>query len=138
MSGDDSISRTINRKTMQGTRREIPTYADPIYRLPPKPTETPFQEIRRKLTDIDSDTLEQGINTDFEKNSPYQEGVISEIYQRPNRSYFQEPPELKILVSTGNLVQMFLPKQAHIDKILKITQRKVLKGTHLPVTIKEM
>ena len=26
-----------------------------------------------------------------------------------------------------------LPKQADIDKILKIIQRKVLKGTHLPV-----
>ena len=32
------------------------------------------------------------------------------------------------------LVQKFLPKQADIDKILKILQRKVLKGTHLPVT----
>ena len=31
-----------------------------------------------------------------------------------------------------------LPKQADIDKILKIIQRKVLKGTHLPVTVKEI
>ena len=29
-----------------------------------------------------------------------------------------------------------MPKQTDIDKILKIIQRKVLKGTHLPVTIK--
>ena len=28
-------------------------------------------------------------------------------------------------------------KQSDIDKILKIIQRKVLKGTHLPVTVKE-
>ena len=28
-------------------------------------------------------------------------------------------------------------KQSDIDKILKIRQRKVLKGTHLPVTIKK-
>ena len=42
-------------------------------------------------------------------------------------SYFQEPPELKCLVSTGNLVQKCLPKQADIDEILKIIQRKVLK-----------
>ena len=33
---------------------------------------------------------------------------------------------------------MFLPKQADIDKILKIIQRKVLEGTHLPVTVKEI
>ena len=32
----------------------------------------------------------------------------------------------------------FLTKQADIDKILKVIQRKVLKGTHLPVEIKEI
>ena len=37
----------------------------------------------------------------------------------------------------GRLVQKFLPKQADTDKILKVIQRKVLKGTHLPVTVKE-
>ena len=36
----------------------------------------------------------------------------------------------------GNLIQKFLPKQAYIDKILKVIQRKVLKGTHLLVEIK--
>ena len=35
-------------------------------------------------------------------------------------------------------MQKFLPKQADIDKILKIIQRKVLKGTHLTVTVKEI
>ena len=38
----------------------------------------------------------------------------------------------------GNLIQKFLPKQADIDKILKKIQRKVLKGTHLLVEIKEI
>ena len=42
------------------------------------------------------------------------------------------------LINTNNLVQKYLPKQTDIDKILKIIQRKVLKGTHLPVTIKEI
>ena len=31
------------------------------------------------------------INLDFEENSPFQEGVISEAYQRPDKSFFQEP-----------------------------------------------
>ena len=31
-----------------------------------------------------------------------------------------------------------MPKQTDIDRILKVIQRKVLKGTHLPVTIKEI
>ena len=33
---------------------------------------------------------------------------------------------------------MVLPKQADIDKILNIKHRKFLKGTHLPVSIKEI
>ena len=37
-----------------------------------------------------------------------------------------------------NLIQKFLPKQADVDKILQINQRKVLKGTCLPVEIKEI
>ena len=60
------------------------------------------------------------------------------MYQRPDRLYFQEPPELESQVSTGKLVQRFLPKQTDIDKILEIIQRKVLKGTHLPITMKEI
>ena len=90
----DSISRTIRGKGMQDIRGEIPAYADPIYRPPPKPTEIPLQVIPRKPVDSDTDDLEQDINMAFVENFPYQEGVISEMYQRPDRSYFQEPPEL--------------------------------------------
>ena len=86
---------------MQGIRREIPAYADPFYRTPPKPTEITTQVIPRKILDSDIDAVEQDNNMDFEENSPHQEGVIVEIYQRPDKSYFQEPPELQDLVSTG-------------------------------------
>ena len=123
---------------MQDIRREISVYADQFYRPPPKPTEIPKQIFPRKILDSDIDSLGQDINTDFEENSPHQEGVTSKICQRPDKSYFQEPPELQGLVNTGKLVQKFLPKQADVDKILKIMQREVLKGTHLPVTVKEI
>ena len=75
---------------------------------------------------------------DFKDNSPFQEGVISEMYQRLDRSYFQEPQDLESLINTDRLVQKFLLKQVDIDEILKGIQRKVLKGTHLPVTVKEI
>ena len=77
-------------------------------------------------------------NVDIEENSPFQEGIISEIYERPDTSYIQEPLELKDLIDTTKLIQKFLPKQMDIDKILDIIKRKVLKGTHLPLTIKEI
>ena len=35
-------------------------------------------------------------------------------------------------------MQKYLPQQADIDKILDIFKRKVLKGTHLPLTITEI
>ena len=74
------------------------------------------------------------INKDFEENSLYQEGIILETYQRPGISKLLEPPELADLINTNNSVQKYLPNQTDIDKILKIIQRKVLKGTHFPVT----
>ena len=78
------------------------------------------------------------INTILEENSTYQEGIISDTYERLDRSYIKEPPELKELHDTTKIVQTFLPKQTDIDKILDMIQRKVLKGTHLPITIKEI
>ena len=42
--------------------------------------------------------------TDFEENSPFHEGVISKTYQRPDKSFFQEPQELESHINTGRLV----------------------------------
>ena len=36
------------------------------------------------------------------------------------------------------MIQTFLPKQADIDRILRVIQRKVLKGTQFSVEIKEI
>ena len=75
---------------------------------------------------------------EIEENSPFQEGIISEIYERPDASYIQEPWELKDLIDTTKLIQKFLLKQTDIDKVLDIIKRKVLKGTHLLLMIKEI
>ena len=67
---------------------------------------------------------------DIEQNSLFQEGIISETYKRPY--------ELTDLIDTTKLIQKFLPKRKDIDKILDIIKRKVLKGAHLPLIIKEI
>ena len=69
-----------------------------------------------KQTDLE---LDLETNRDIEENSPYQEGIISEIYQRPHKSQSEDPPELTDLINTEKIVQKYLPKQADIDKILK-------------------
>ena len=78
------------------------------------------------------------INLDFEENSPFQEGIMSKAFQRPDKSFFQNPKDLGDLINKENLIHKFLPKQTDIDKILAVTQRKVFKGTHLPVEVKEI
>ena len=50
----------------------------------------------------------------------------------------QEPQELTDLIDTTKLIQNYSPKQMGIDKILDIMKRKVLKGTLLPLTVKEI
>ena len=56
---------------------------------------------------------------DFEEKSSHQDSVISYVCQRPDKSYFQEPPELQSQVDTGKLVQKLVPKQADMDKVIK-------------------
>ena len=82
--------------------------------------------------------IKESLKIEIEENSPFQESIISEVYERPDKLYFQELTELKDLINTNNIVQWFLPKQTDIDKILEIVRRKVLKGMHLPLMIKEI
>ena len=63
---------------------------------------------------------------------------MSEIFQRLVKSFFQEPKELGNLINKGNLIHKYLPKQTDIDRILEIIQRKVMKGSHLLVKIREI
>ena len=105
----------------------LPPYLVSQRRPPPKP---PDQLSERQEVDESK--------TEIEENSPFQENIISKICERPDKSYFQEPVELKDLIDTNNILQQFLPKQTDIDKILEIIRKKVLKGTHLPLTIKEI
>ena len=76
--------------------------------------------------------------TDIEENSPHQEGIITEAYVAPDQSYLEQPQELIKLVNTSKFVQRHLLQQADINKILNVIKRKLLKGTHLPITIKEI
>ena len=105
---------------------DVPLIPDPLH----KPSS--LQQNANKINQ------NPNINLDFEENSPFQEGIISQTIQRLDKSFFQNPKELEDLIDMGNLIHRFFPKQTDIDKILQIIQRKVLKGTHLPVEVKEI
>ena len=109
-------------------------YHDPYTRPSPRPPDvTDPLDSWKDLLDND---LERKV--EIEENSPFWEGIISEIYERPDMSYIHEPHKLKDLIDTTKLIQKCLPKQTDIDKILDIIKRKVLKGMYLPLTIKDI
>ena len=108
---------------------DIPLHPDLLLRTPKQ------QTIKQSAQEIN---LNPNINFDFEENLPFQEGIILETFQRWDKSFFQNLKELGDLISKENLAHKFIPKQTDIDKILEVIQRKVLKGTHLPVEVKEI
>ena len=139
-------TRKTNSQQHTGTAhdRTYPSVTDRVNNDKSFPPGVPLlphsvHEPLQKKHNIDNpQNMNTEINLDIEENSPFQEGVISELIQRPDKSFFQNPISLKDIIDTNNLVHRFLPKQMDIDKILHIIQRKVLKNTHLPVEIKEI
>ena len=86
--------------------RPTPPYHDLYVRPPPRPPDvTNIIDNQKDLLDNDIDR-----NVGIEENSPSQEGIISETYVRPDRLYVQEPYELKDLIDSTKLIQIFLPK----------------------------
>ena len=114
--------------------KQIPPYIHPITRPPPRPLDLDNSNNRINIRP----ELITNPSIDFEENSPHQEGIISKMYESPDKSYIRKPHELSDLVDTSKIVQKYLTKQTDIDKILDIIKRKVLKGTHLPLTIKQI
>ena len=80
----DSGTKLIDRKMIQDAAREIPIYQIQFV-IPPKPVKTSEPKIPGSLSYIDPE-----LNTDLKDNSAFQEGVISELYQRTDKSDFQE------------------------------------------------
>ena len=74
---------------------------------------------QRSQSSTSIEDINPNINFDFEENSPFQEGVMSETFQRTDKSFFQEMKELGNLVNKGNLVHKYLPKQMDIGKYIK-------------------
>ena len=104
---------------------DVPLHLDPLLKL-------------STLQNTNKTKNSPNINLEFEENSPFQECIISETFQRPDKSFLQNPKELGDLMDKGNFIHKFLPKQTDIDTILEIIERKILQGTHLPVKIKEI
>ena len=135
------LTHSINNANGKMSNRDplIPDvlfHPGPVYKPPPELIKqiVSYPASSQSSTNIDNINL----NFDFEENSPFQEGVTSKTFQRPDISFFQEPKELGNFINKENLIHKYLSKQTDIDKMLEVIQREVLKGTHLPVKIEEI
>ena len=91
----DETESKIPKSIMEFPRSEmLPLYLVPQARPPPKPPDKPLRK-----QEVES------LKIEIEENLPFQESIISEVYERPDKSYFQEPIELKDLIDTNNIVQ---------------------------------
>ena len=91
----NGIGPKMPKSVMEMPRSEmLPSYLVPQSRPPPKPLDN-----LSKKQEAESSKIE------IEENLPFQESIISEVYERPDKSYFQEPTELKDLIDTNNIIQ---------------------------------
>ena len=88
------------------TDTQILIYPDPLMKPPPRLPDVKKQDDRKINSDLDLE-----INKDFEENSLYQEGIISEIYQKPDKSQLLEPPKSADLININNKLQKYLPNK---------------------------
>ena len=124
--------------TQNETDTKIPTKYPQIYQNYTQLVMRPCPRPPDPLRPTPKANAEMGPNLDFKENSPHKEGIITEMYESPDKSYLEQPQELSGLMDSTKLIHKYLPKEVDIDKIMNIIKRKVLKGTHLPLTIKEI
>ena len=95
---------------------DVPFHPGPVYKPLPEliKQNVSYPQSSHGSTNIDNIKP----NFDCEENSPFQEGIMSETFQRLNKSFFQEPKELSNLLNQENLIHKYFPKQTDIDKML--------------------
>ena len=82
----------------------------PVIEIPRSEMLPPYLVLQNRPPLKPPDQLPKGQEVDTSKiekevNSPFQESIISEVYKRPDKTYFQEPIELKDLIDTNHIIQ---------------------------------
>ena len=81
----DEIGPKMPKSIMEIPRSEmLPPYLVPQIRPPPKPTDNLSKE-----KEVESSKIE------IEENSSFQESIISEVYERPDKPYFSRADRVK-------------------------------------------
>ena len=110
----DEIRKSQMAQSIENILEQTYLPQKPIIPMHPIRMSNPIPKLPERVIQNDRQTdleLDLEINRDIEENLPYQEGIISEIYQRPHKSQLVDPPELTDLVNTERIVQKYLPNR---------------------------
>ena len=111
---------------------DVPFHLDPLLRPPKQPIN---QNMMHNQNSHNVEDIKPNINFDFEENSPFQEGIISETFQRPDKSFFQDPKELGDLINKGNYI--FTKTDGYRQNTRSYTEKSA-KRHNLPVEVKKI
>ena len=83
-----SINNANGKKTNNNPLiQDVLFHPGPVYRPPPKPIK---QDVSYpQISQISNNIENINPNFDFEENSPFQEGIMSETFQRLDKSFFK-------------------------------------------------
>ena len=125
------LTHSINNANGKMSNRDplipdVSFHPGPVYKPPPEliKQHVSYPQSSQSSTNID----DVKPNFDFEENSPFQEDIMSKTFRRPDKLFFQEPKELSNLINKKSLIHKYLPKQADIDKMLEVIERKGIEG----------
>ena len=75
---------------------DVPFHPGPVYRPPPTPIKQMLNTSHPQSSQSSINTENINPNFNFEENSPFQEGIMSETFQRLDKSFFQELKEFNL------------------------------------------
>ena len=111
---------------------DVPFHPDPLLR--------PKQPIKQNITHKQNSQNDQNISPILilisRKTHHFKKASCQRHFKVWTNHSLKNPKELGDLIDKEMFIHKYLPKQTDINKILEVIQRKVLRGTHLPMEIK--
>ena len=71
---------------------DVPFHPGPVYKPPPKPIK---QDMSHPQSSTNIENINPNINFAFEEDSPFQVGIMSETFQRLDKSFFSRAKRIK-------------------------------------------
>ena len=104
----------------------------PMDSPPDSPPDSPVRMRKRPPKQLIEPDPIPGIDTGEE------ETILAPVHTIPTDSDFLDPGPLSSRIDASKLIHKFLPQQGEIDRLLKQIQRKVLRDTNLPGSLKDL